>query len=113
MKCSQFEIWVADLNPSFGTESGKTRPVLIIQSNLLNRVHPSSLIVPITTNIKIGVNILRINLTKGVGGLKEDSAIMIDQIRAIDNKRLIRKVGALPKSLHLQVKENLMIVLDL
>ncbi|WP_462282126.1 type II toxin-antitoxin system PemK/MazF family toxin, partial [Salinivirga cyanobacteriivorans] len=33
MQIRQFEIWVADLNPQIGTEPGKTRPVLTIQTN--------------------------------------------------------------------------------
>ncbi|MDR0692096.1 MAG: type II toxin-antitoxin system PemK/MazF family toxin, partial [Prevotellaceae bacterium] len=52
MICRQFDIWVADLNPRIGTEAGKVRPVLIIQTNLLNSLpHLSTLICPITTNI--------------------------------------------------------------
>ena len=35
MKAEKFEIWLADLNSRFGTEAGKTRPVLVVQSNLL------------------------------------------------------------------------------
>ena len=38
---------------------------------------------------------------------------MIDQIRAIDNKRLVKKVGNLPQNLIEKVKENLMIIIDL
>jgi len=113
MKFRQFDIWLADLNPRFGTESGKTRPVLIVQSDLLNKVHPSTMICPITTNIKKNVTILRVNILKGSGGLKKESAVMVDQLRAIDNKRLIRKVGELPTSLRNSVTENLKIILDL
>ena len=39
MKIKQYEIWLADLNPTRGTELGKTRPVVIIQTDLLNEVH--------------------------------------------------------------------------
>jgi len=113
MKFNQFEIFLADLNPKFGTESGKTRPVLIVQTNLLNKVHPSTIVCPITTNIKKGVNILRVNLTKGEGGLKKASSIMIDQIRAIDNKRFVKKTGTLPKKLQNQVVQNISIILDI
>ncbi|MEL6696546.1 MAG: type II toxin-antitoxin system PemK/MazF family toxin [Bacteroidota bacterium] len=113
MKCKQFEIWLADLNPRFGTETGKTRPVLIVQSDLLNTVHPSSIICPITTNVRKGVSILRVNVSVGEGGLKRDSSIMIDQVRAIDNKRLIKKLGILSDKLAAKVKENLQIVMDL
>jgi len=45
MLINQFEIWLADLNPNIGTEAGKTRPVLVIQTNLLNQIeHPSTII---------------------------------------------------------------------
>ncbi|NEN22644.1 type II toxin-antitoxin system PemK/MazF family toxin [Cryomorpha ignava] len=57
--------------------------MLIDQSDILNRLHPSSVICPITMDIKDGVSILRVNLNKGTGGLKSESAIMIDQVRAI------------------------------
>ncbi|MCB0598097.1 MAG: type II toxin-antitoxin system PemK/MazF family toxin [Lewinellaceae bacterium] len=113
MKCKQFEIWLADLSPRFGTEPGKTRPVLVVQSGLLNQVHPSTIVCPITSNVRKGVSILRVNLDKTQGGLKKESAVMIDQVRAIDNKRLIKKIGDLPKGLEDAVKENLKIVMDL
>lgn len=113
MKIRQYEIWLADLNPKFGTEAGKLRPVLIVQSDILNRVHPSSIICPITTNIKDGVSILRVNLVKGTGGLKSESSIMIDQVRAIDNKRLLKRVGKLPNSLESKIVESLRTILDL
>ena len=52
MKVNQWEVWIADMNPQVGTEVGKTRPVLILQTNLLNKIpHPSTIICPITTNI--------------------------------------------------------------
>ncbi len=114
MSIKQFEIWIADLNPQIGTESGKTRPVLIVQTNLLNKIpHPSTVICPITTNVKKDSDILRVHLNKGIANLHYDGDIMIDQIRAIDNKRLINKVGVLPDDLIDLVKENIMIVIDL
>lgn len=114
MLIKQFEIWIGDLNPQIGTETGKTRPVLVVQTNLLNKLpHPSTIICPITSNIKPDADILRVHLKKGEANLSQDSDIMIDQIRAIDNKRLISKLGTLPVRLTEQVKENIMIVLDL
>jgi mRNA interferase MazF len=114
MQIKQFEIWIADLNQQIGTESGKTRPVLVVQSNLLNKIpHPSSIVCPITTNIKKNAEILRVHLKKGMANLHQDCDIMIDQIRAIDNKRLINKVGDLPTNLKDLVQENIRIVMDL
>ena len=105
MSIKQFEIWLADLNPQIGTEPGKTRPVLIVQTNLLNKTsHPSTIICPVTTNVKTDADILRVHLKKGMANLMSDCDIMIDQIRAIDNKRLIRKLGTLPHNISEPVK---------
>lgn len=114
MQIKQFEIWIADLNPQIGTESGKTRPVLTVQTNLLTKIpHPSTLVCPMTTNIKKGSDILRVHLKKGTANIHQDCDIMIDQVRAIDNNRLIKKVGDLPKDMIKLVKDNLMIVFDI
>ncbi len=114
MPIRQFEIWIADLNPQIGTEPGKTRPVLTIQTNLLNKIpHPSIIVCPITTNVKKDSEILRVHLKKGTANLHKACDIMIDQIRAIDNKRLTERLGALPDELIELVKENIQIVLDL
>ncbi len=113
MKIKQYEVWIADLNPRFGTETGKTRPVVIIQTDLLNKFHPSTIICPVTTNVKSEANILRVHLTRGSSKLKEDSDIMIDQIRAIDNKRLLKKIGKLTEDKIEVIKTNLTIILDI
>ena len=113
MKIKQYEIWIADLNPRFGTETGKTRPVVIIQTDLLNRFHPSTIICPITTNVKLDATILRVHLTGEYAKLKEDCDIMIDQVRAIDNKRLLKKIGELNQEKIDLIKENLSLIFDM
>lgn len=113
MKAKQYEIWIADLNPRIGTEAGKVRPVVIVQTDLLNKHHPSTVVCPITTNVQPGSEILRVQLVKGSSGLDEDCDVMIDQVRAIDNSRLVRKVGKLSAEAIRKIKENLMIILDL
>lgn len=113
MKIKQFDIWIANLEPQRGTESGKVRPVVIVQTNLLNNQHPSSVVCPITTKVQKDSEILRVHIKKGTSNLKVDSDIMIDQIRAIDNRRLVNKSGELTKELQTKVKDNIKIVLDL
>ena len=112
MRIKQYDIWIADLEPQRGTETGKVRPVLIVQTNLL-KDHPSTVVCPITTNISPASDILRVHLRKGTANLQYDSDIMIDQIRAIDNRRLTEKIGDLPNDIQLKVKENIKIILDL
>src|SRR5437868_2900735 len=77
-------LYVADLNPRRGTEPGKSRPVLVIQTDLLNAVgHPSTLVLPCTSRLT-GESLLRVLLPKGMAGNTSDCEIMIDQARAID-----------------------------
>lgn len=113
MKIKQFEIWIADLNPRIGTEPGKVRPVVVVQTDLLNKHHPSTVVCPITTKIEKESEILRLHLKKGCCGLKESSDVMIDQIRAIDNVRLLKRVGALPSEISGKLKDNLKILFDM
>ena len=96
-----------------GTEAGKVRPVIVVQTDLLNTEHPSTIICPISTNVKHDAEILRVPLRESKFGLKEDCDIMIDQVRAIDSKRLMKKVGVVDSSTADKVRENLKIVLDL
>lgn len=110
---NQYEIWLADLNPQIGTEAGKVRPVVVVQTNFLNEIgHPSTIICPITTKLNNESDILRIRIEKGNYGLNENSDIMIDQIRAIDNSRFVRKIGLLSNEMKLKIQENIKNVLD-
>ncbi|HWA06588.1 MAG TPA: type II toxin-antitoxin system PemK/MazF family toxin [Ignavibacteria bacterium] len=109
----RFDVWIADLNPPNRTEPGKIRPVVIVQSDLLNNFHPSTLVCPLTTNVIQGAEILRVNLAKNEGGLKKRSAVLVDQLRAIDNKRLMNRVGRLSKTSRERLEENLRIIMEL
>lgn len=82
------QIWLANLDPRRGAEPGKTRPVLIVQAQaLLDAGHPSTLIVPLTTNLVADAEPLRLRV-KATGRLRKESDLLIDQLRAIDNGRL-------------------------
>jgi len=114
MQINQFDIWIADLNSRKGTEPGKARPVVVVQTNLLNKIrHPSTIVCPVTTNVVKGSEILRVHIDKDLSKLQQNSDVMIDQIRAIDNKRLIKKVGSLSKTNIDSFKENIKILLDI
>lgn len=111
MKIEQFDIWLANLNPAKGTEPGKTRTVVVIQTNLLNEFHPSTIVCPITTQVNPEMELLRVHLKKTQ--LHKPSDILVEQIRAIDNKRFLKKIGQLNKEQKEKLQNNLRIVLDL
>ena len=84
------EVWLADLDPRRGTEPGKRRPVLIVQSRaLLDAGHPSTIVAPLTTSLIDDAEPLR-NRFPRTGRLSRDSDVLVDQLRAIDNRRLVR-----------------------
>jgi mRNA interferase MazF len=106
-------LYLADLEPRAGTEPGKGRPVLVIQTDLLNEVgHPSTWILPCTTRLT-GENLLRVVLPRGIGGNREECEVMVDQSRAVDNRRLVRALKPLPKSILAEVVEKLRRIGDL
>lgn len=83
-------IWLANLNPGRGAEPGKIRPVLIVQNQaLLDADHPSTLIIPLTSHLIDDAEPLRLRINAH-NMLDKDSDLLIDQLRAIDNQRLIQ-----------------------
>jgi mRNA interferase MazF len=108
------EIWLADLDPRRGTEPGKTRPVLIIQSQaLLDASHPSTVIIPLTTNVIDDAEPLRIRIPAS-GRMRRDSDLLIDQLRAIDNRRLVQgPIAHLASALMAKVAEAVGEILNL
>lgn len=107
MRIRRGSLYLADLSPRLGTEPGKLRPALVIQTDLLNVTgHPSTWILPCTTRLS-GENLLRVPLPRGIAGNRQDCEIMIDQSRAIDNRRFVRPLRSLPLALLREVEEKL------
>lgn len=113
MHLKRGHLYTADLNPRFGSEAGKIRPVLVMRTNLINADHPSTLVCPLTTKVRPEVQVLRVHLRKGEAGLQEVSDIMIDQLRAIDNRRFKKEIGHLASARLTEVEEKLKLILDL
>lgn len=113
MKVIHGALYSADLAPRFGTEPGKSRPVVVIQTDLLNTTgHPSTWILPCTTHLT-GANLLRVSLPRGAAGNARDCEVMIEQSRAIDNRRFRRRLGQLPPLILRELKEKLRLLGEL
>jgi mRNA interferase MazF len=106
VKAQRGVLYLTDLNPRAGREPGKMRPVLVVQTDLLNDAgHPSTWVLPCTTRLT-GESLLRVVLPRGIAGNREECEVMIDQSRAIDNRRLARALKPLPRSLLTEVVEK-------
>ena len=93
------DIHYADLDPVVGKETGKTRPVLVIQNDIGNMYSPTTIVAVITEySEKKASYPICVGIKKGKG-LKKDSIVNLSQIRTIDKKRLISpKLTTLPNN---------------
>lgn len=113
MKIRRGYLYLADLNPNFGSEAGKVRPVVVIQSDKLNAIgHPSTWVMPCTTRLT-PENILRTRIPVNAARNAKECDIMIDQSRAIDNRRFIKALDKLPASILKEVERKLLLCCDL
>lgn len=86
------DIFYADLSGGVGSEQHGERPVLIIQNNIGNKYSPTTIVAAITTHEK-KLDLPTHVLLDESCGLKQQSIVMLEQIRTIDKSRLKKKIG--------------------
>lgn len=94
MTIKRGDVWLANLNPTRGSEQAGIRPVIIFQNDVINQFTTTSLTIPLTTNVRRAVLPSCVKITKGEGGLKSDSVALCHQLRVLDKTRLQRKLGS-------------------
>lgn len=87
-------IYFAKLDPTIGNEINKTRPVLVISNNINNQHSNTITVIPITSNTKV-IRSFEVFVPEGEANLPKDSKVKCDQIRTIDNSRILSEVGNL------------------
>jgi mRNA interferase MazF len=106
-------IYLCDLNPVIGTEQSGIRPVLVIQIDKANKPSPHTIIIPFTTKIRKAILPSHTKIDKGIGGLKEDSVLLCEQIRVIDKRRLQKEIGFLDDNHMNEVIKSLKVILGI
>ena len=106
------EVYLVNFDPTVGAEAKKTRPALVVSNDINNFHSPIVSISPITSNVT-RVYSFEIEVPPGTGGLKVRSKIMINQTRAVDKIRLIKKLGQLPTGLMEEANQALKLHYDL
>ena len=107
------DIFLVNLEPISGSEQGRIRPGIVIQNNILNKLSPLIIIVPLTSKIYTKTFPTNVFISKEESRLKRDSTVLTNQIRAIDKSRIIKKLGHLDESIVKEVDLALKISLDL
>lgn len=105
------EVWLVTLDPTIGHEIQKTRPAVIVTSDLYNRHSPIFLVMPIVSRSTAEYD--QVAIRPPDGGLRMASVTLPDQIRAVDDARLLRCLGRLRPETMAQVDALLRVVLDL
>ncbi|MDD2567639.1 MAG: type II toxin-antitoxin system PemK/MazF family toxin [Thiovulaceae bacterium] len=108
------EIYLASLNPKKGNEVGKLRPVLIYQTDVLNEIfHPTTTVLPLSTHLIDESYPLRFRVQKR-DKLEAPSEILCDQIRTVDNQRIIKeRLSVLSEAEMEQLDKQVKIVLGI
>jgi mRNA interferase MazF len=107
------EVWLVDLNPTRGSEQSGIRPAIVMQRPNLERFTLTTIIVPLTTNLrKLGIPGC-VKIPAGEGGLTQDSIALDFQVKVIDRQRMIRKIGNLSADRLSEVGRALKYVLQL
>ena len=100
VKARRFDIWLVDLNPTKGREINKTRPCIVISPNEMSALS-TVLMAPMTTKgFEFPCRIA--GRFKGKKGL-----ILLDQIRAIDKSRLVKKLGIVSRKTQVEICSGL------
>ncbi len=89
------EIWLVNFDPTVGAEIRKTRPAVILQNDVANRWSPITIVAAMTSRFDEPLYPTEVRVRPPEGGLSQDGVILLNQIRSIDQARLVKRLGAL------------------
>ncbi len=107
------EIWLADLNPTRGSEQAGVRPIIIFQSDLLNKFTSTVLAIPLTTNLRRASLPSCVFIPQKEGGFSSDSVALCHQLRVLDKTRLQRKLEKLSKQTLSTVEKKMLFTMGI
>ncbi len=110
MQVRRGELYYADLSPVVGSEQGGIRPVLVVQNDTGNKYSPTVIAAAVTSKIHKARLPTHIELPQAFG-LQKDSVILLEQIRTIDKKRLMSRIGELSAATMSKVNRAILISL--
>ena len=105
------ELWLANLNPTQGSEQAGIRPVIIFQNNLVSKFSTTTIAIPLTTNQRRAALPICLPLNQGEAGLSRPSVALCFQMRVLDKTRLIRKLGQLTPARLSQLEDVILLTL--
>jgi mRNA interferase MazF len=102
------EIWIANFDPTQGSEQAGVRPTIIFQNDTISRYTTTVISIPLTTNLRRASLPSCILIPSGEGGLAQDSVALCHQMRVLDKTRLRSKIGEINQDILVQL-ENIVL----
>lgn len=106
------DVFLVNFDPTVGAEAQKTRPAVVVSNDINNAHSPTISISPITSNVT-RIYSFEVEIPPATGGLRSRSKVMVNQTRAVDKIRLIKKLGQLPPTIMEDVNRALKLHFDL
>lgn len=114
MEIKRGHLYVINFNPRVKTKPGKLRPAVVLQSDIVNEAgYPSTIVIPTTTRLVADPGILRLRIRKGIGGLAQESDLLLGQLIAVANESFRQEIGVLPDDLLDEMERRVRIILNL
>ena len=95
MEIKRGDIFLVNFEPVKGAEQGRIRPAIIVQNNTVNQYGPLTIVAPITSKKYTKEFPTNVEIVKEDSGLKHDSTVLLNQIRTIDKRRILRRLSSL------------------
>jgi mRNA interferase MazF len=111
MNLKRGEVWLANLNPTQGSEQAGIRPVIIFQNDIVSQFSSTTITIPITTNQRRAMLPICLLIKQGDGGLVQDSVALCFQMRVLNKIRLVRKLGQLNPETIARLEEVVLLTL--
>jgi mRNA interferase MazF len=107
------EVYLVSFDPTVGAEIQRTRPALILQNDIANRHSPITIVAAITSQFEEPLYPTEVLITPPEGGLTTASVVLLNQIRSIDRRRLVRRLGRVSAGTLEQVNRAIQLSLGL
>ena len=92
------EVYLAHFDPSVGAEIKKVRPAVVLQNDIANKYSHVTIVAAISSFKDADLYATEVKIAATEGGLDKDSIVLLNQLRTVDKKRLIKKLGMLEQA---------------
>jgi len=107
------EVYLVNFDPTIGAEIQKTRPALVVQNDVVNRHSPITIVAAIISQFDESLYPTEVFIQPPEGGLSIPSVVLLNQIRSVDKRRLVRRLGVLTPATMERVDRAVLISLEL